>query len=120
MGNLVRKAVLVTLLLALTGLSACLDAHAPPKDLTLAARIRRVENGLAERMQHYKVPGLSIAVINEGRVEWARGLGIKEAGKSDPITPETLFQAGSISKPVAALAVLRLVQDGRLSPDEDV
>jgi len=75
---------------------------------------------LADRMQFYKTPGLSVAVINNGRIEWARGYGIREKGVSEPVTPETLFQAASISKPVAAMAALRLVQQGRLNLDEDV
>ena len=101
----------------------------------LEAKIRRVENGLrpstvikgqteglniAERMKYYKAPGVSIAVINNGRIEWARGYGVVEAGDPRPITSETLFQAGSISKPVAAMAALRLVEQGKLDLDEDV
>ena len=75
---------------------------------------------LAERMTNYKVPGVSIAVIEGGRIAWARGFGVKEAGKSDPVTPTTLFQAASISKPVAATAMLRLVEGGTLSLDTNV
>lgn len=75
---------------------------------------------LAERMEHYKVPGVSVAVVNEGKIAWARGYGVLEAGSPARVTPETLFQAASISKPVAALAVLRLVEEGKLSLDEDV
>ncbi|MFN2482838.1 MAG: serine hydrolase [Pyrinomonadaceae bacterium] len=75
---------------------------------------------LAERMKFYRVPGVSVAVVNGGRVEWARGFGVKDASTSEPVTTETLFQAGSISKPVAALAALRLVQEGKLSLDQDV
>jgi CubicO group peptidase (beta-lactamase class C family) len=102
----------------------------------LDERIGRVENGLlspviikgeplatmelARRMQFYKTPGVSIAVINNGRIEWARGYGFLEAGGNRPVTPETLFQAASISKPVAALAALRLVQKKRLKLDEGV
>ncbi|RMG49542.1 MAG: serine hydrolase [Acidobacteria bacterium] len=102
----------------------------------VAARIRRVENGLLpavvikgraprpmnliERMKHYRVPGVSIAVINQGTVEWARGYGVVEAGSHRPVTPETLFQAASISKPVTAMAALFLVQQGKLSLDGDV
>jgi CubicO group peptidase (beta-lactamase class C family) len=101
-----------------------------------AARIDRVLNGLrpplavtgetplrwtlAERMQHYHVPGVSIAVIDSGRIVWARGVGVKEVGGSDSVTPATMFQAGSISKPTFAVGVMRLVQDGRLDLDEDV
>lgn len=75
---------------------------------------------LAERMAHYKTPGVSIAVVEGGRIAWARGFGVKEAGRPDAITPDTLFQVASISKPVAALATMRLVQDGKLSLDADV
>ena len=77
-------------------------------------------NSIAERMAALKVPGASVAVINDGVVEWARGYGVAEAGSSTPVTPRTLFQAASISKPVAALAALRLVEQGRLVLDEDV
>ncbi|HEV7698879.1 MAG TPA: serine hydrolase [Pyrinomonadaceae bacterium] len=102
----------------------------------LEARIHRVENGLllpvvvkgepivtmnlADRMRNYKTPGVSIAFINNGRIEWARGYGIREAGGNDPITVDTLFQAGSISKPVTAMAAMRLVQIGKLVLDEGV
>jgi CubicO group peptidase (beta-lactamase class C family) len=75
---------------------------------------------LADRMAHYKVPGVSIAVIQRGRIDWTRGFGVREAGGSDPVTPETLFQAGSISKPTFALGVMRLVQEGKLALDDDV
>ena len=98
-------------------------------------RIRRVEKGLipldqnrqpgqpatlADRMQFYKVPGVSIAVVNRGEVHWARGYGVLEAGSNKPVTAETLFQACSISKGVTAAAVLALVQRKELNLDEDV
>jgi CubicO group peptidase (beta-lactamase class C family) len=85
--------------------------------------LRRAASGtalLADLMEKYAVPGVSIAVINEGALEWAHGYGVREAGRPDPVTPEILFQVCSISKPVTALAVLRLVQEGRLDLDEDV
>jgi CubicO group peptidase (beta-lactamase class C family) len=75
---------------------------------------------MAERMAFWKVPGISVAVIDEGRVVWAKGYGVQEAGASAPVTARTIFQAASISKPVAALAALRLVEQGRLALDEDV
>ncbi|WP_240041219.1 serine hydrolase [Paenibacillus ginsengarvi] len=100
------------------------------------ARIERIVNGLlpdgglrnqyagevslAKRMKDYNTPGVSIAVIRDFKVEWARGYGVREAGKPDPVTETTLFQAGSISKPVFALAAMRLVQEGVVSLDEDV
>jgi CubicO group peptidase (beta-lactamase class C family) len=75
---------------------------------------------LAERMAALKTPGVSVAVINGGVIEWAKGYGVTEAGGAGPITPHTLFQAASLSKPVAALAALRLVEQGKLALDQDV
>jgi len=97
-------------------------------------RIQRVEHGLltpvmvrgtaafsmADRMSLHQVPGVSVAVINDGRVEWARGYGLLERGTTTAVDTATLFQAASISKPVAAMAALRLVEQGRLSLDADI
>lgn len=100
----------------------------------IEARIRRVEGGLipagapaespaatlTERLAHYRVPGVSVAVIEGGRIEWAKAYGVADSAKVAPVTPRTLFQAASISKPVTAMAALRLVQEGVLELDEDV
>ena len=75
---------------------------------------------LAQLMDLYKVPALSIAVIEDYKIAWAKGYGTIGAGSSAPVTTETLFQAGSISKPVAATGALYLVEHGKLSLDEDV
>jgi len=73
---------------------------------------------LTERMADSHVPGLSIAVIDDGNIAWARGFGVREAGTNEPVTTSTLFEAQSISKAVAATATLVLVNSGRLSLDE--
>src|SRR5687768_12971100 len=75
---------------------------------------------LLDSMQTDKIPGLSIAVINEGELEWARGYGELEVGNNKPVTTDTLFQACSISKPITAMAAMYLVQQGKLNLDEDV
>jgi len=74
---------------------------------------------LAERMKQLNVPGVSIAVIHNGKIEWARGFGVRN-NEGAPVGPETMFQAGSISKPLAAMAALRLVQEGKLALDADI
>lgn len=74
---------------------------------------------LADRMAALHVPGVSIAVIHAGKIEWARGFGVTRLG-GPPVTPHTLFQAASISKPITALAVLRLVEMGKLDLDADL
>jgi CubicO group peptidase (beta-lactamase class C family) len=75
---------------------------------------------LATRMQHYRVPGVSIAVADQGRIVWARGFGVREAGLADRVTPTTPFEAASISKVIAATAALRLVDQGTVALDENV
>jgi CubicO group peptidase (beta-lactamase class C family) len=75
---------------------------------------------LQNRLDYYHTPGVSIAVINDFKVEWAQGFGIGDARSKEKVTTQTLFQAGSISKPIFALGVMRLVQEGKLNLDEDI
>jgi len=74
---------------------------------------------LTQRMTELHVPGVSIAVIHNGSIEWTRGFGVTRTGGSQ-VTEDTIFQAGSISKPLAAMAALHQVQSGKLSLDSDV
>jgi CubicO group peptidase (beta-lactamase class C family) len=100
-----------------------------------AARLARVEAGLApvpvpgeeplrmsiqRWMELYKIPGMSVAVFDKHALVWAKSYGVKQAGGSDPVTVDTLFQAASISKPVTALAALRYVEQGKWSLDENI
>src|SRR5260221_14619481 len=75
---------------------------------------------LAELMKLYKAPGLTVAVIDGYKIAWTKAYGTTDLGGKAPVTTKTLFQAGSISKPVAATGMLALVQAGKLSLDEDV
>ena len=75
---------------------------------------------LEARMKALHVPSVSIAVIDAGRTVWARGFGVMEAGSSDTVTSETLFQAQSISKSVSATAALRLIDAGMISLDQAI
>lgn len=74
---------------------------------------------LSSRMAELKVPGVSLAVIHKGRIDWARGYGVKSIGGA-AVDENTLFQAASISKPVFALAVLHQVDAGKLALDTNV
>ena len=98
------------------------------------ALVSRVESGLrapvlvegdplwtiAERLKEHGVPGVSVAVIRDFRIEWAKGYGLAQVDPARPVTETTLFQAGSISKPVAAAGALALVAEGRLSLGGDI
>lgn len=85
-----------------------------------AVRADALDDAILALMQKRKVPGLSLAVVSEGKIVRARGYGVIESGSSTPVTEDTLFQAGSVSKPVAAFGAMRLVETGKLSLDDDV
>ena len=89
-------------------------------DLPMGEKEPPLRLNLAQAMQVYNVPGLSVAVIDNYQIAWAKGYGVTETGSTTPVGTGTLFQAGSISKPVAATAALTLVEKGKLSLDEDV
>ena len=75
---------------------------------------------LAEAMNKAGVPGASVAVIKDFEIQWSRGYGVADVASGAKTTPDTLFQAASISKPITAMAVLKAVQDGRFTLDQNV
>ena len=96
----------------------------------LAASIARVEHGLIpevrvegekggwsieERLRAHRTPALSVAVIHDHRVAWARAYGVKDARTGERADAETLFQAASISKMVTALAALQAAEASKVS-----
>ncbi|WP_369932981.1 serine hydrolase domain-containing protein [Xanthomonas tesorieronis] len=119
-------------LLALGMVSGNIAGATPP---TSSVQMRQVETGLLPavvvqdrdattlslraQMDALHVPGVAIAVIRHGRVDWAKGYGVT-AADGTPVDARTLFQAGSVSKPVAAMAALALVQRKRLALDTPV
>jgi len=108
----------------------CSSSWAGPQDEKIAA----VENGLLpvnvfkgdqpwtlkERMEHYGVPGVGIAVIHDSKVAWFKTYGLADRETGELAKNSTLFQAGSVSKPVAAFGALQMVEAGELSLDGDV
>jgi len=127
---------MVLVILSISGMGLECSCGMPGKNT--ASRINRIEQGLvlgagtvvvgrpipvaslAERMEAYRIPGASIAVINDFKLEWARGYGIKDKVNKIPVDTDTIFQAASISKPVAAASVLSLIEKGELDLNEDV
>lgn len=134
-----HRIVLSALAVAFLG-GASVDAGRPigpdGTAMTPEARAARIEKGLlpgiiikgrplparslAERMAALKVPGLSVAVIEDDQITWAKGYGVLETGSLSPVTEKTLFQAASISKSIVAMGAMRLVEQGKLVLDEDV
>jgi CubicO group peptidase (beta-lactamase class C family) len=108
----VKKEQLLTAMLLVVLLTGCGQPLASPSP-ELDARIERL-------MERHRVPGVSIAVINDFEIEWAKGYGILEAGGDEPVTTDTLFQAASVGKPLTAAAALHFVEQGLLDLDGDV
>lgn len=75
---------------------------------------------LEERLHYYRIPAFSLVLINDGKIDYTYCYGYKDRNKKDLVTNETLFQAGSISKPVFATAVMGLVQKGEIDLDKDI
>lgn len=75
---------------------------------------------LQERMAFYRANGVSIAVIKDYKIDWTRGFGWADSAAQIPVTNTTLFQAGSISKSLNAIGVLKLVQEGKLNLLSDI
>jgi CubicO group peptidase (beta-lactamase class C family) len=85
-----------------------------------ASRADTLDDFIKAQMQKYEVPGLSLAIIQDGKIVKAQGYGVTDKQSKTPVTTTTLFQAGSISKSVAAVGALRLVEQGKLVLDENV
>jgi CubicO group peptidase (beta-lactamase class C family) len=96
-------------------------------------QIRQVENSICgrviiegesqnilERMKVYNVKGLSVAVVHNYKIVWAKGYGWADEKEKRPVTAETLFEPGSISKSLNSLGVLKLVQEKKLDLDTDI
>ncbi|HEY0809853.1 MAG TPA: serine hydrolase domain-containing protein, partial [Longimicrobiales bacterium] len=98
----------------ISGLAAVLvlAAAAPQQD--------DLDRFVQSQMALREIVGLSLAIIDNGKIVETRAYGTTSRNGGTPVTPTTLFQAGSISKPVAAIAALQLVESGRLSLDENV
>lgn len=98
------------------------------------SQITKVENGLLpytliegepsfnlhDRMEYYKVPGVSIAVIKDYKIEWTKQYGVMDSGIQNPVTDKTLFNVGSLSKGVAALTVLNLVNEEKIDLNKNI
>src|SRR5579864_2814999 len=131
--SLLKRSAILAAALVAVGFTPTVLAQ---PDRRVEQRIHEVENTLMpavvlkgqriphmnilDRMHHYGVPGVSVAVINDYAIDWAKGYGFMDKESNRPVDVKTLFQAGSISKPVTAVAAMYLVEHGLLTLDRDV
>jgi CubicO group peptidase (beta-lactamase class C family) len=124
--TLAAAAAGVALMLALTAGSS---AAPPDSPADYIARIEGPQSPnrqgfdpltIEQMMTRFRIPGVSIAVFKDFEIHWAKGYGLADVENKAPVDEHTLFQAASISKPVTAMAIMRAVQDGKLSLDADI
>lgn len=89
-------------------------------NLGLWVQIGNQQFTLADRMKTNHVNGVSIALIKDYKIEWAKSYGWADSAQQRPVTTSTLFQAGSISKSLNGVGILKLVQEGKLNLDSDI
>jgi len=105
------RLALLTVLLCLAG-----AARAQPPQPFIEAADKSVPGAL----QEYNVPGLAVALIRNGAVVWMKGYGFADVASARPITPDTAFNVGSLSKTATAWGVMRLVERGKVELDQPV
>jgi CubicO group peptidase (beta-lactamase class C family) len=90
------------------------------EDRSRTGVIRAVEGAARRAVVASTTPGLAVALVQDGQVVWAAGYGVADGATRRPVTAATRFQAASLSKPVTAWGVLRLVEQGRIGLDEPI
>ena len=123
------------ILLSIAALFSCTSTREKEQQ-ELQARIFRIENSIQpilqiegeeiptysieDRLKELGIPGISIAVVNNGKLEWAQGYGVADSIENRMVDSLTMFLAGSISKPVSAIRAHQLVEEGKMSLDENI
>ncbi len=102
------------------------DATTPTCEYSQAERddagraIATMKSSVPELLQHHEVPGASVALVADGRPRWTAGYGWAVPAKRIPVSPDTVFQAGSMTVPITAWTILHLVERGRIDLDKPV
>ena len=108
---------ILSFVVAAVALTSSLHAQAARP---LAAARDSVDRLVVAEMARTHVPGVSIAVMRAGRVVKTQGYGMADLENEIPVTPQTVFKIGSLSKQFLAAGIMLLAQDGRLSVDDPV
>jgi len=115
----VAAASLVVLLGARAPAPSAPQTASPPPIASLSAvDISRVDATIRHAMDTYRIPGAQIAIVSDGRIVYRRGYGVKNIRSQRPVTPNTRFEIGSITKQFTAAAILQLADDGKLNLDD--
>jgi CubicO group peptidase (beta-lactamase class C family) len=108
--------ILISFLIALQPGSA--QTAAPIKtNIAKEKLVAELERTIPDLMKKANIPGLTIAVVRDGKLLWTRGFGVKSTKTNEPVTEDTIFEAASLTKPFFAYAAMKMVESGELSLD---
>lgn len=105
------------LLFSFSAAVAQTSKFAPAGSVKKELAIERLKKDVPELMKEANVPGLSLALIRDGKLVFTQGFGVKNSQTKEAVTNDTIFEAASLSKPVVAYAVLKLVDAGKIDLD---
>ena len=117
-----RILAITTMLFALASQSPAAVDESPDLPTTgeTSTAFAPFDEWMTNFLQDHKVPGGSLAIVRDGKVVYARGFGLADKEKKTPVQPESLFRIASISKPITAVAILKLVEEGKLKTDDKI
>jgi CubicO group peptidase (beta-lactamase class C family) len=118
-----RTALLLASALLAAGAAGLWLARRPPafhEPADVGSLARELDKVVPAALREHGVPGASVAIVHRGQVRWSAAYGLADAGRREPMRPDSVLQVASISKPLAALTVLRLARAGRLDLDRPV
>ncbi len=113
-------AVLLVWFIFIAGVAFAQDEITKPSDENLKKILADFDQYAAKARADWKIPGMAIGIVQDGKLIFARGFGVKTVGGNDPVTPKTVFQIGSTSKAFTATLAAMMVDEGKLKWDDKV
>lgn len=110
----------MTTLILLSCLVAGIAADEIPVTGEARPELAGFDNWMKSFLAEHKVPGAALAIVKDGKLIYARGFGYADRDTKEPVQPESLFRIASVSKPITAVAILKLVEQGQLKLDDKV
>ena len=126
-----RTRTLVTGLLVAASVAACdkdppsfSPPVTPPAEIPISGAavpgMESYDQTIADFMRKHAIPGGAVAVLRDGKLIYARGFGYADVETKTPVQPDALFRIASVSKPITAAAIMKLVEEGKLKLDDRV
>ncbi len=114
-----KMSIILIVFLLLFSVYSMAQKTAPLKtDVDKEELIAHIERVVPELMKKADIPGMSVAVIQDGKIIWTEGFGIKNTKTGEPVSKDTVFEAASLTKPFFAYVAMKFVESGELNLDK--